>query len=394
AEASSTIIEPASGRCIYISGANVDISGFTITGGNDSILGGGILNNGTLNISNSTITGNTADSDGGGIYNDGTLTITSSTISGNTAYDKGGCIYNVDGTLTITGSTISGNTAYGDGGGIYNNDDTTVNITNSTISGNTATNYDGGGIYNDHCTVNITNSNISDNTATNGGGIYNDYSTLNITNSTISDNTATGIAGGIFNHASSPTVGARYNWWGDASGPYNESINPSGIGNSVSDNINFAPWSANPAGYSALSNPLSPQDWVFKNLNIDELLALYGPTPEGFVRMFYDSILGRLSDINGQNYWTGQLNSGAFGASQVAEHFIFSDELGDKIDAMNSEEFITFLYNSFLSRNPDSEGFENWLSYMNSGASKLDTLRAFMNNQEWFDICAMFNVVP
>ncbi|MDD3521285.1 MAG: hypothetical protein PHU65_08660, partial [Actinomycetota bacterium] len=41
AEASSTIIEPASGRCIYISGANVDISGFTITGGNDSILGGG-----------------------------------------------------------------------------------------------------------------------------------------------------------------------------------------------------------------------------------------------------------------------------------------------------------------------------------------------------------------
>jgi hypothetical protein len=61
---------------------------------------------------------------------------------------------------------------------------------------------------------------------------------------------------------------------------------------------------------------------------------------------------------------------------------------------MTSEEFIIFLYNSFLSRNPDSEGFKSWVGHMNSGASKLDTLRAFMDNQEWFDICAMFNVVP
>jgi hypothetical protein len=61
---------------------------------------------------------------------------------------------------------------------------------------------------------------------------------------------------------------------------------------------------------------------------------------------------------------------------------------------MTNEEFITFLYNSFLSRNPDSEGFNSWVAYMNSGVSKLDTLRAFMDNQEWFDICSMFNVVP
>jgi len=140
--------------------------------------------------------------------------------------------------------------------------------------------------------------------------------------------------------------------------------------------------------------PPSPQDWVLKNLNINELLALYGPTPEGLVKMLYDTILGRFADIDGQKYWVGQLNSGAFNASQVVEHFIFSDELGASIDAMANEEFITFLYNSFLSRTPDSEGFENWVSYMSSGASKLDTLRVFMNNQEWLDICSMFNVAP
>jgi len=39
-----------------------------------------------------------------------------------------------------------------------------------------------------------------------------------------------------------PSVDATDNWWGDASGPYNESTNPDGQGNAVSDNVNFAPW--------------------------------------------------------------------------------------------------------------------------------------------------------
>ena len=35
---------------------------------------------------------------------------------------------------------------------------------------------------------------------------------------------------------------ARYNWWGDASGPQHPTLNPTGIGNAVSDNVNFSPW--------------------------------------------------------------------------------------------------------------------------------------------------------
>jgi hypothetical protein len=38
------------------------------------------------------------------------------------------------------------------------------------------------------------------------------------------------------------TFDARYNWWGDATGPYNPTLNPSGLGNPVSDNVNFSPW--------------------------------------------------------------------------------------------------------------------------------------------------------
>jgi len=38
------------------------------------------------------------------------------------------------------------------------------------------------------------------------------------------------------------TLDARFNWWGDASGPYHPTLNPAGLGNNVSDNVNFNPW--------------------------------------------------------------------------------------------------------------------------------------------------------
>jgi hypothetical protein len=48
-------------------------------------------------------------------------------------------------------------------------------------------------------------------------------------------------AGGVLNEAAS-TIDARNCWWGDATGPYNPTSNPSGTGNSVSDNVLFDPW--------------------------------------------------------------------------------------------------------------------------------------------------------
>ena len=38
------------------------------------------------------------------------------------------------------------------------------------------------------------------------------------------------------------TVDATYNWWGDSTGPYHSTENPSGLGDNVSDNVYFKPW--------------------------------------------------------------------------------------------------------------------------------------------------------
>jgi hypothetical protein len=49
-------------------------------------------------------------------------------------------------------------------------------------------------------------------------------------------------ASGVVNDGIGGTVNATHNWWGDASGPYHESLNPGGRGDEISYNVGFVPW--------------------------------------------------------------------------------------------------------------------------------------------------------
>lgn len=131
-------------------GANVTISGMTISNGNETAGGinggGGIRNNAsTLTLDTVAVSGNNSTLSGGGISNylNSTTTILNSTISGNTSSQYGGGIGN-SGTLTIFNSTISGNTTPGNGGGGGIDTDGTVNLNNVTITLNTTTNGNAG----------------------------------------------------------------------------------------------------------------------------------------------------------------------------------------------------------------------------------------------------------
>lgn len=195
-----------------MSGHTVIIGGLTISGGNDTANGSGVLNDHAMLTMDSCAVQNSFSqyNSGGGVYNDGsagsaTLTILNSTVSGNRAYSAGGGICNDasnggSATLTLMNSIMNGNIAYhsenfggGEGGGIYNIFGT-LTITNSTVSGNGAGAPDpfpsgtGGGIYNILGTLTITNSTINSNQCwLAGGGIYNN-GTLTISSSTVSGN--------------------------------------------------------------------------------------------------------------------------------------------------------------------------------------------------------------
>jgi Ca2+-binding RTX toxin-like protein len=210
----------------------VAMDGVTITGGNSSESGGGILNLENLKISNSVVSGNTTAKDGGGIFNlIGTAEIINTVISNNTA-TYGGGVSNYLGSTILNQSTISGNTAIKNGGGLDNyagaavalysriednsannggaigNHTGAIAVVYSVVSGNTA-NGNGGGIYNENGEATITLSYINNNSSNFGGGIASqkENSATVISNSVVSGNTAN-FGGGVSNYQGNVNISA------------------------------------------------------------------------------------------------------------------------------------------------------------------------------------------
>ena len=229
-----------------LAGADVTISGLTISGGLSDLTtgaqGGGIKNAGTLTVTDAAINENTASGNalngdvfnvlqghGGGIFNSGSLTLKATTVAGNTAngneagfagfnsIGEGGGIFNT-GMLSIDGGTINDNKAAGylysaasfggSGAGIENTG--TAVILNTLIADNAADPYllGGGGGIDNTGTLTVKTSTIRGNSAWSGGGIGNftysadDSPLLTVVASTIAGNSAdthTGSGGGINN---------------------------------------------------------------------------------------------------------------------------------------------------------------------------------------------------
>jgi hypothetical protein len=186
-------------------GANVTLSGLTITNGNSLGNGGGILNEGTLTLNQDEIQNNQANI-GGGIFNDqgATLTVNASTISHNTVKVltfgnnpnplSGGGLANL-GTAILTNTTIAGNNgSVGKGGGILNTTTGNLTLNNDTITGNSAS--FGGGVFNQG-TATVHNTIIAQNTAIVGADIDGTFTSKGFNLIGIEDlNAATGFTNG------------------------------------------------------------------------------------------------------------------------------------------------------------------------------------------------------
>jgi hypothetical protein len=248
------------------------IMGFTIQNGQPLEPGGGLYCTGSSpTISGNIISGNHSGFDpGGGIFCEGNSTaiIRNNVIVDNVAgFGGGGGIHCLGSSPIIAGNTITDNSGVG-GGGITCNSSSPI-ITNNTITHNLAAFFSvgtsGGGIL---CINNsaptIRHNTITMNTATawgGGGGLHCNASSPIIDSCTISNNIRGGIgtrngAIPIISHCnitdntneavrnwdSLVTVVAEYNWWGDATGPYHPTANPGGLGDTVSDYVDFDPW--------------------------------------------------------------------------------------------------------------------------------------------------------
>jgi len=216
------------------SGAIVNVSGVTITGGDTrSGWGGGIDNlGGILTVINSTFTHNYAEV-GGGLSNAaswngerGTAMVIDCTFSNNSAFDGGG-ISNIEGsTITIIGSTFANNSAGYSSGGFYNEGVATV--IGSTFTNNSA-DY-GGGIFAQIGTTTVIGSSFVNNSAEYGGAIDNglfqqQIQTVTVIGSIFINNSASFDGGGIYNYSNSTATVSNsifaFNSATDGGGIYN-----------------------------------------------------------------------------------------------------------------------------------------------------------------------------
>ena len=113
AGAATTIVDPASGRCLTANGqkgAAARLEGFTLRGGSASQGGGVYIQASSPTIVNCVITGNSASSQGGGVYvASGSPKLIGCTVSLNTGYENGGGLCLASGTLTLENCAVSGN---------------------------------------------------------------------------------------------------------------------------------------------------------------------------------------------------------------------------------------------------------------------------------------------
>lgn len=278
------------GGILCASGSSPTIRGNIISGNTVTYGGGGILlGNSVAIIDSNIINYNEAGTAGGGIYFAAAAhpRISDNDIDFNTAEWGGGLYVEADCNPEITNNDIRNNTAFQYGGGLGITWGAAPTVEDNNIEYNIA-HLGGGGILcgNESQPV-IINCNIQYDTsyiAGGGGGIhistnssptiekctisYNsgvgvscENCTTSIDSSTISHNTLHGIrcynsayavinycniysnAGyGVLNEYPTITINAEHNWWGDSTGPYHPALNPGGLGDSVSDYVDFDPW--------------------------------------------------------------------------------------------------------------------------------------------------------
>ena len=171
---------------------------------------------------------------GGGIYCDNSAPIIDSCIFANNTSDG---IYCINSSPSISRNIITSHGTYG----IYCSSSSSPAMTKNIITHNGSGIIGFGGI---HCCnyshPHLDSCTISEN---HGDGLYfHQNGNAIIHHCIINDNEGYGVR----NIYAAVLVDAESNWWGDSTGPYHPTLNPGGLGDTVSDYVDFDPWLYSP----------------------------------------------------------------------------------------------------------------------------------------------------
>lgn len=109
-----------------------------------------------------------------------------------------------------------------------------------------------------------------------------------------------------------------------------------------------------------------------------------------FVSRFYKTMLNRNADPQGLNTWTANLLLHKKTPYEVACGFINSPEfVGHNY---SNEEYVRIMYTTFLDRDPDPVGMNNWVNRLNQGESRISVAKGFANSQEFLGMMKRYGL--
>lgn len=112
----------------------------------------------------------------------------------------------------------------------------------------------------------------------------------------------------------------------------------------------------------------------------------------GFVARLYTQMLGRSFDDDGIEYWCKAYLTGEKSIEDIAaDGFLHSEEL--KSQNLDNKEFVTRMYETFLNREPDEAGLNDWIGRLERGEETRDSLvYGFTNSQEFGGLKAEYHL--
>jgi len=111
----------------------------------------------------------------------------------------------------------------------------------------------------------------------------------------------------------------------------------------------------------------------------------------GMLDSLYRSVLERIPDDEGLNYWDESIRKGF-----SKEDLLFSFLASEEFLAMqgSNQEFVDHLYAHVLNRQADEPGFEYWMKSLENGASQSSLLMNFIISEEFVGLFGMNGDLP
>ncbi|MBR6157467.1 MAG: DUF4214 domain-containing protein [Lachnospiraceae bacterium] len=113
-----------------------------------------------------------------------------------------------------------------------------------------------------------------------------------------------------------------------------------------------------------------------------------------FVGRCYSEVLGRKAEVGGLNDWCKRIltasNRKQAAIDAASNGFFHSPEYMNK--HTNNDQYVRTLYRTFLGREADQGGYNNWMKALNSGTSRDDVMKGFANSTEFAKIMAKYGI--